>query len=355
MRHRLVLVREAPQLLPVTGHDQEAVVRPGSEHEHDQEARRLPVDLERAGLDQPVDGGGRDPVGDGDDEEGNQGDHRRAVDREQENEDQGDRDEEQGGVDRLEDLDRIADDPGDAADVRPQLAGGRVVVGRDLADRLDVVLDQLGIGRVGTDEQDGRRAVLGDRRRRGLGIGLAPRIRLGDRFGGLGRRRVGLELLRAADRAAERIDNREETDDIRRRAVQARIQAHAEGRLARSRPIAFRMRLDPRDRERVGTDPPLVRLGESAIALIDDERVELPAVGEELGVFQQVVDLGRLGVLGQERLVLVRRRVLELGLKSEQPEAEEDPERDHQPLRSAAGGEARNGSEHRRVIVTRPL
>ena len=161
--HRLVLVLDQAKLLPVAGHDQEAVVGAGAEHQDDEERGRLAVHLDRPRLDQPVDRGGRDAVRERDDDQRDECDHRRAVDREQEDQDERHGHEQEHEVDGLEHLDRVRDDPGDACGVGAKLALPCVSRRRHVADRLDVRLDLFGVFGVGADEKERGRAVLGDR------------------------------------------------------------------------------------------------------------------------------------------------------------------------------------------------
>ena len=100
-------------------HEQQAVVGAGPEDQHDHDRRRLAADRGRAGFDEPEDGPGRDEVGDRDDDERDGRGDRRAVDGEQDHEDQQRRDRQQRAVDALDGERAVGVEAARPADVDP--------------------------------------------------------------------------------------------------------------------------------------------------------------------------------------------------------------------------------------------
>ena len=134
--HRLVPVLVPAQLLPIAGHDEQRIVRAGTEHEHQQDARGLRVDGDACVLGQQV----HDGLGDGERHE--RGDHREqphhraAIGQQQDHDDHGHRRIEQGGVNSVEGFGEVRRDTSRSGDVRRQPVGG-------IADDLGHLVDDL--------------------------------------------------------------------------------------------------------------------------------------------------------------------------------------------------------------------
>ena len=114
--HRLVLVLVPAQLLAVARDQQQAVVRPHPEHQH-HEDRRAVVGDRRPRLGVQVDEPARDRVREPHHHERDQRDHRRAVDQEQQHDDERDGDQEDLGVEVAEDLLEVGVEAEPAGDV----------------------------------------------------------------------------------------------------------------------------------------------------------------------------------------------------------------------------------------------
>jgi hypothetical protein len=145
--------RPPAQLLAEAGHDQQAVVGPGAEHEDDQDPGRLAVDDEAGAVHEQVDDARGDHVGESHDQQRHERDDRRAVDEEQQDEDKRARREQQRHVDLAEHLDGVDRDPRRPG--HPGLEPGRASLGDDAPDPLDRRLDLLDV--VGRDRQYGDR------------------------------------------------------------------------------------------------------------------------------------------------------------------------------------------------------
>ncbi len=153
--HRLVLVLVPVELLAVASREQERVVRPRAEHEHEQDAARLSVDD-----DSRVDEERSEPAHEGlceeDGEERKDPEDGAAVDEHEEDEDERRGGEQQGRVDALEGLARVGRVSRRARDLRLEPVPGRG--GDGLADGLDR-LDQDLLLTLGDDLRHHERGV----------------------------------------------------------------------------------------------------------------------------------------------------------------------------------------------------
>ncbi len=178
--HRLVLVLDEEQLLPVASGQEQRVVGPRAEHEDEEDPTGLTVDDE-PGLRQERADAADDGFRDHDGEERQRPEDGAAIDEDEEHEHQARRGEEQGGVDPLERPGRIRGEAGRAGD--PGLEPRREAVLHDVADVVDRCDEDIGVTfRLDRDSDHGAGAVLreGDRRR-GAGAfdaGLCDRLPL---------------------------------------------------------------------------------------------------------------------------------------------------------------------------------
>ena len=287
-RHRLVLVLGRAQLLAQSRDQQQAVVGADAEHQHDQDRGRVRGDG-RAALRQQVDEPVGDGVGEEDDDQRRQRDQHRAVDRAEQDQDQEHGREQQLRVDVAEDLGGVGVEAEVAGEQDLHPVGFRA---RGLADRIAPVGDVLEVGRHG-EHRVGERAVGGD------------------------------ELLR-------------------------RVGPERRHRRPGQRQLVVGQRLE---RLRVVGDLLLVRLGQPAVALVDDQALARLLIGEP--VVEQVDDLGRLGALGQERGGVVLGLVGELRAERGEEDREHDPQpEDHElgPASGDEGGESAHAARHASAV-----
>ena len=207
-RHRLVAVLVTTELFPVAGDEQQRVVGAGSDHQDAEDGLALAVDREVGVLRQEVDQAGRDEVGRDGTEDREQPQDRAAVGEEQDHDDDGERGEDQVGVDALEGLGGV----GGLAAVAGEVDLSAVERG-DLTDLVSGVGDVVpAVGsEVEHEVEVGDLAVLGHQRRhrRPLGRGcLRGRRRqhalVGDAVDLGDLRAVGLDLRRGRPRSARR-------------------------------------------------------------------------------------------------------------------------------------------------------
>ncbi len=185
--NRLVLVLMAPELLAITGDQQQRIIRARAEHEDGQDASRLAGDC-HPGLGQQVAHAAGGDLGEYHREEGDQPEDRAAVDDDQQDQDKQGGRVQQRAVDLTEHVDGVGREPGRARDLRLQPLGKALEVGLDV---VGCVHQQLA-GFVGAvldgdrRDQQRRRAVVGDDRCAGLahafealGVDLGPGLRDG--------------------------------------------------------------------------------------------------------------------------------------------------------------------------------
>ena len=286
--HRLVGVPRPAQLLAEPRDDQQAVVGARAEHQHDQDRGRLAADTGDAGGDESVHEAAGDQVGERDDEQRHECHERRAVGREQQQQEHADGDRQERLVDPLDRRAPIGLEAGATGDERPQ--PGLVAVGRrdDLADRLDRL---LGGGRrvVGHQDRAEDDAVVGGDEQR------------------LTRAHVERVVLAARE-----------------------LVGRPDGRQARDR-------ARPAQREGVGVGAPPVVVGDAAGAEVGDHRAHLAAAPEPL--VDDPLGFGGLRSADEEGLALVGGSLAESRLQRHRGRGEREPCTDHDPPRPPAGGD----------------
>ena len=302
--HRRARILGGAQLVAIAGDDQQAVVRPHAEHQHDQDRRRLPAHGRQVRGHEAVDQAGRDQVRQGDHDQRHRRHQRRAVDREQQGQQDRDRDEQQGVVDPL--------DRGAPVRVEARLAGhigaqARLVAGGrrdDGADRRRGRLGDLGapVGHQRGAEHDA--AVARHRQPRAAGAEIE-------------------RILLPADQAVRSADDDQARD--RRGAA---------------------------DLERVRLDPRPIPGRDATLAEVGDHRRHLAPCPEPL--VDDPLELGRLGASHHEGLALVRRLLLELRLQGRKRQRGGDPDADDDPSRAAAGRERGHPGQRCASAVERP-
>ena len=156
---RLVLVVVAAQLLPVSGDEQQRVVRAGAEHEHREDAAGLPVDR-HARLGEQVAEPARGDLGEQHREERDRPEDRRAVDEDQQDQHEPARGEQQLAVDVAEDVDRVRAVAGRAGHLHLDAVAAQLV--RLVPDVGDGVEERVAVVGRGLDRRDDeqRLAVL---------------------------------------------------------------------------------------------------------------------------------------------------------------------------------------------------
>jgi hypothetical protein len=274
----------AAQLLAVAVDEQQRVIGAGAEDQDQEQEGALGVDGDRAGLDQQVGDADRDHVGGADDEQRHDGQQRRPVDDEQQDQDQAEGRDQQRLAGFACDLLEVGGDSAGPGHVGAE--AGAPVSGEVLADRFHAFLDRAAFA--GVDRQHDQRRFAVARQR------PDP---VGDR-GDVAERGFGV--------------GREGVDDRRRPGDLQPVEAVA----------------DAPDRLQIG-------LGQSPWAVEDDHDRNLFA--GLLAALEVVEGAGRFGVLGQEAGLPGGGDVVDLGAADEARDGDRQPDRDHQPAAATAG------------------
>ncbi len=166
-RHRFVLVGVPVQLLAIAGDEEQGIVRPRTEDQHEQDARALAVDGEPGMLGEQVVHPLRQHQRHGGGDHGDDPQERTSVGRQQDDDDHDEGGVQQGAVDLLEDpqrVGRVACGTGHV-DLQSSVAGRRC---DQCPDGLDLVHQGVRVGAVELDgENEGLAVRGGDGRRHG--------------------------------------------------------------------------------------------------------------------------------------------------------------------------------------------